>query len=195
MKPRGYEDFVAAMYADYCSGMSIGDVAAKYGRSEHAVRLAFRQRCLTLRPQARKTTKEFLLANIQKTASGCWEWQGCRTREGYGQVARQLAHRLAYSLWSGADVPEGLQVMHSCDNPPCINPDHLRTGSNRDNSLDMVGKGRGCTTLTEEQVRTIRILYVSRHKTYGAQALAKNYGVSESTISGIVNRRRYAWVS
>lgn len=78
--------------------------------------------------------------------SGCWEWSGNLGRDGYGKVTRAnktvRAHRLAYETWVGP-IPEGHVVIHSCDNPPCINPEHLRPGTHQENTHDMLAKGRG----------------------------------------------------
>lgn len=82
------------------------------------------------------------------TESGCWEWGGLRDPDNYGKVSvtggrvQMLAHRAAYEVWVGP-IPDGAVVMHKCDNPPCINPDHLSTGTQLDNIQDMVTKGRG----------------------------------------------------
>lgn len=81
-------------------------------------------------------------------ADGCWEWIGARTAYGYGQawVARPMrtsvmAHRAAWAMERGP-IPPGLLVLHSCDNPPCVNPAHLFLGTQSDNMLDSVSKGR-----------------------------------------------------
>lgn len=87
------------------------------------------------------------MTNIKITDTGCWEYQGARNRDGYGTVGSgirsrsMLAHRKAYKLKFG-EIPKGLCVCHKCDNPPCINPDHLFLGSMKDNMQDMVRKGR-----------------------------------------------------
>jgi hypothetical protein len=76
----------------------------------------------------------------------CWEWIGARGPQGYGmfqvkiRMARR-AHRISYELAHGP-IPEGMQVLHRCDNPPCVNPAHLRLGTARDNTYDMLAKGR-----------------------------------------------------
>ena len=76
----------------------------------------------------------------------CIEWRGGKTSAGYGQIwergkFRQYAHRWAYEKFYGP-IPKGLYVLHSCDNPPCINPKHLRAGTHAENVADMVSRGR-----------------------------------------------------
>ncbi|WP_150671015.1 HNH endonuclease signature motif containing protein [Pandoraea anhela] len=84
--------------------------------------------------------------------SGCWNWIGTKDRVGYGRIKISLgsraffrfssAHRYAYELWIGR-IPEGMNVLHRCDNRACCNPAHLFIGTQRDNMLDMHAKGRG----------------------------------------------------
>src|SRR5256885_74384 len=77
--------------------------------------------------------------------SGCWEWVGSKRELGYGQVRYKgrsaRAHRIAWELTFG-EIPDGRSVLHKCDNPPCINPDHLFLGTQQDNVDDMFRKGR-----------------------------------------------------
>lgn len=83
--------------------------------------------------------------------TGCWEWVCTLNRDGYGMFAMRvlrkgkavLAHRASYSLYK-TFIPEGLLVLHRCDNPCCVNPDHLFLGTSQDNFNDMVAKGRAC---------------------------------------------------
>lgn len=145
--------------------------------------------------------------------AGCWEWTGDRHPFGYGKMIvagrKRLAHRLAWELTHGP-IPEGLQVCHHCDNPPCVRPDHLFLGTPADNSADMWRKGRGSKPpshlgrklsveriqaialrtrkLNPEQVRDIREAVAA-----GATrtALAKRYAVDRTTISNVVKGRHY----
>lgn len=77
---------------------------------------------------------------------GCWEWQGALTTSGYGQLTyrqrRYMAHRRAWEEWHQREIPVGLVVMHLCDNPRCIRPDHLQLGTDADNVHDAIRKGR-----------------------------------------------------
>jgi len=78
--------------------------------------------------------------------SPCWHWQGSLDRHGYGQfktvahTSPLRAHRIAYEVSKG-EIPIGLHVLHSCNNPSCCNPDHLRLGTHADNMADMKAAG------------------------------------------------------
>lgn len=105
------------------------------------------------------------------------------------------AHRVSWEIHYGP-IPEGAVVMHSCDNPPCCNPSHLRLGTQRENLADMREKSRGVTThftgernpaakLTWAQVGSIR----ERHSAgESARSLAREYGINHKTALQIVNR-------
>ena len=83
--------------------------------------------------------------NRVRKEQGCWVWRGRRTRFGYGQFEFRgrtwVAHRLAWTLLRGT-IPDGLCVCHICDNPPCVNPEHLFVTTYQGNSDDMVRKER-----------------------------------------------------
>lgn len=89
--------------------------------------------------------KQKLFASIEKKANGCWEWKKARHRQGYGHFPYKkrlhLAHRISWLLHHGP-IPEGICVLHKCDNPPCCNPDHLFLGTYQTNAIDCVQKGR-----------------------------------------------------
>lgn len=86
-----------------------------------------------------------------KRVSGCWEWIAAKHERGYGyfythpdfsQRKMDYAHRVSIFLYKGIRVGDTLSVLHICDNPCCVNPDHLRIGTHMDNMLDMATKGR-----------------------------------------------------
>ena len=122
----------------------------------------------------------------------CLEWTGTVNNMGYGKLTSEgkswYAHRLAFTLWHGP-IPDGVFVLHHCDNPPCCNPEHLWLGTQTDNMRDCADKGRNRfrSSLNESQVRDIRERYV-----WGmGRDLAFEYGVHPRTISRIV--KRHTW--
>jgi hypothetical protein len=135
--------------------------------------------------------------------SDCWEWQGSRDGKGYGMfrvssTKVRRAHRYAYELFHGA-VPDGTVFLHECDNPPCVNPRHLRIGTRAENNADRDSKGRhvpllgeqhGRHILTEDQVRIIRRAPRQRG---GNIALAKEFGVSVFTVNQVRSSPRLCW--
>ena len=138
------------------------------------------------------------------TDTGCWEWNSSRNSTNYGMVGRNgtgyLAHRLAYETWVGP-IPEGLVIRHKCDNPPCINPDHLETGTRADNIGDMYSRGRqrhlvgasvASSKLTDSDVRMIREQYAGGGVTQ--VALAAKHGVSQHAISQIIRNQTWKHV-
>lgn len=83
------------------------------------------------------------------TSGECWEWTGARNDCGYGvlktcdkQSKMTRAHRFAWEVAHAVEIPEGMFVLHSCDNPPCVRPDHLRLGGYKENIRDMLERGR-----------------------------------------------------
>lgn len=84
-------------------------------------------------------------SNVDRSAEhGCWPWVGRARRVGYGVFGKppRLAHRVSWSLNRGRDIPRGQVIMHLCDNPICVRPEHLRLGTHADNIADKVAKGR-----------------------------------------------------
>lgn len=87
----------------------------------------------------------YFMSRCIQTAKGCLEFQGGKNEKGYGQVMvkgkRWMVHRFVYFMTKGA-IPDGHQVLHGCDNPPCCNPAHLRTGTMSDNAQESADKAR-----------------------------------------------------
>lgn len=131
-------------------------------------------------------------------ADDCWEWAAARYRSGYGKFGIDNtvhpAHRVAWQIVNGP-IPDGLEVCHDCDNPPCVNPAHLFLATHLENMHDRDRKGRHSSgerprgqrhyaaKLTEDAVRHIR-----RCTHADAEWLATHYGVSPNTVLGILYR-------
>ena len=133
----------------------------------------------------------------------CWEWLGKRDREGYG-VFRYLlkeyrAHRVAYGLMmQGGKLPP--VVMHTCDNPACCNPAHLRGGNQSQNMQDKVRKDRqargsnnGRAKLTEKEVKSIKWFLFWNHESWAE--IARRYKVSKSVIRDIDKKKTWKHVN
>lgn len=136
----------------------------------------------------------------------CWLWTASVNGKGYGQMSvggrrgrPHLAHRLSWQMHRGP-IPEGMSVLHRCDNPPCVNPEHLFLGTRADNNNDMRAKGRAApmpnvegekhpmAILTASDVEGVRRMLASGNS---GRSIAALFGVSESTISDI--KRGRSW--
>ena len=134
--------------------------------------------------------------------SGCVEWTGFRNDKGYGRTRvgnrkKMLCHRIAWVMLHGP-IPEDLQVLHDCDNPPCLC--HLHLGTNTDNNREMMERGRfkpapvrigersNFSKLTQDQVQEIRRL----RGTMSQASIGKIFGVRQSTVSLIHSGKNWA---
>lgn len=147
---------------------------------------------------ASRSIQDRFLAKVSKTDT-CWLWQAAvRGKHSYGAFwldgRQQPAHRVMWVLTHGP-IPDGLLVLHRCDVPLCVNPDHLFLGATVDNVRDMTEKGRRASTrgdangnakLTERDVLSIRA------DTRLQRVIAADYGVTQSLVSQL--KRRAAWV-
>lgn len=142
-----------------------------------------------------------------RRGSGCWEWTASTNHAGYGQFllwdsdtgcgTSVLSHRQSWEMAKGP-IPEGQCVLHRCDNPACVRPDHLFLGDRVDNKADQVAKGRqqvGADTGTAK-LREAEVLSI--HSRYSAGDLAKDlaaeFGVHKSTIAAIVRGRSWRYL-
>ena len=132
--------------------------------------------------------------------SGCWLWMGNATKNGYGVIAQNYAHRLSYAMHNGEIG--NLHVLHRCDNPGCVNPKHLFLGTQQDNNADKLKKGRASggsmkgtehhqAKLNDQNVIQIRERY--KHGENQTQ-LAKAFSISQGTVWSIVNRKTWAHI-
>ena len=141
------------------------------------------------------------------TMSDCIEWQGTKDSAGYGKVyipgrGHVGAHRLAWEEANGP-IPDGLWVLHHCDNRPCVNVEHLFLGTHEDNMRDMAAKGRSANNpvvgeahvhakLTEAAVRDIR---ARAERGESTRSIARRYSVNPSTAQRIIDRKKWAHVA
>lgn len=143
----------------------------------------------------------------KKQSQECWEWIAYTHPKGYGQICHngkpKRAHRVSWEIHYG-EIPDGVCVLHRCDNPSCVNPEHLWLGTNLDNMRDMINKGRDVhespqvginhwnSKLDENKVIKIRKLYSTKKCRY--IDLAKMFGVHKVTIGDIVRRTTWTHV-
>lgn len=135
-------------------------------------------------------------AQVDKTPS-CWLWTGWKLNSGYGETTirgrKITAHRLAYT-WAYGQIPKGKLLMHTCDTPLCVRPDHLRIGTDADNRLDAMvklrhqyGEKHAKAILTDALVTEIRALKGKLPQ----REIAARYGVSQSSIGHIMTGRTW----
>lgn len=156
---------------------------------------------MTTKRQPNLFERLFSRAIIQD--SGCWEYDGCRCRDGYGMIWNRGtmigAHRAAYDLCIG-DIPIDMKVLHTCDNPACVNPSHLWLGTDQDNANDKVIKGRqGClrgSQLSHAKLNEIQVIEIKEliAKQYSQREIARMYDVSQGTIAAINQGRLWRHV-
>ncbi|MCP4990745.1 MAG: HNH endonuclease [Colwellia sp.] len=151
-------------------------------------------------PRRYKTPQEALEnRTIPEPNSGCLIWLGSVHRKGYGHIGvngkTEKTHRFAWEQTNGP-IPDGMHVLHYCDNPSCVNPDHLFIGTNADNVADKIKKGRdvyangedhGASKLSKSDVIAIRSDARPRKE------IAANYGVSISQIGRILRREHWVY--
>lgn len=144
---------------------------------------------------------------IPEPNSGCWLWIGGLSKEdGYGSISvdgkDRKAHRVMFELTSSEKIPPGYEVCHRCDNPCCVNPDHLFVGTHIDNMRDRDRKGRrkapkgtnnGFAKLDDAKVRAIRLALVENTKSQGE--IATEFGCDRTTVSLIKLGKRWAHVT
>lgn len=142
-----------------------------------------------------------LKANVfREPRTGCLEHMGTGDKDGYVNIVisgrrRVRAHRLSFELEKGP-IPVGMEVCHSCDNPPCIDVDHLFLGTSQDNKIDSMvkarharGKSVGTNILTEDQALAISMDKRNR------RVIAREYGVKPSHVDGIRTGKCWNWLT
>jgi hypothetical protein len=146
--------------------------------------------------------KRFISKYVKEPATGCWIWTACLSVDGYGAFPfrgkKVGAHRVSYIMNVG-EIPDGLCVLHKCDTPTCVNPEHLFLGTKKDNAHDAMAKGRnvkgvthGGTHLTEQNIREIRSLL--SHGAITQKQIADMYNLHRKTLSCIKTRKSWAHI-
>lgn len=152
-------------------------------------------------------TKKRFFNKVQKT-SRCWLWTASSNRKGYGQFGVKMgrwkikyAHRMSYEFFVGK-IPKGFLVLHKCDVPLCVNPDHLWIGTHMDNCKDKIKKGRmadtkgqknGRAILSEDEVRRMRKMYLTGK--YSQVELGKFFGIKKSMANRVITKVAWKHVS
>jgi hypothetical protein len=154
----------------------------------------------------RGPTIERLMAKVEKTPT-CWLWTASKNNAGYGMIwspeydRKVLAHRFVYEHHHGR-IPDGGLILHSCDNPACVNPDHLRLGDHKENVADMDKRGRRVvgvrrgednaqTTMSDFAVTNIRLYYVNGAS---VSAITSHFGISDAAFRDYVSGRSFAHI-
>ena len=157
--------------------------------------------CLPCSKKVKSTEERFLEKMQRMDHDECWLWVSTKDKDGYGIFkldGRDVkAHRVSWQLSKGS-IPPKFLVLHKCDNPSCVNPNHLFLGTPMDNMQDKIKKGRAVYSrgsqlpqakLLERDVLEIRSIYDKGGMT--RNQLASEYGVSTTNISMIVNFRTW----
>lgn len=144
------------------------------------------------------TPLDMRLARMAVPSGDCLVWRGGTNGKGYGSMIvsgkRVYAHRIAWTLARGP-IPDGMQVLHRCDNRPCINVEHLFLGTALDNQRDAVAKGRNQHGERHAHARlTAADVVAIRASALSMGALAARYGVSKGAIQKIIERRNWRHV-
>lgn len=150
------------------------------------------------RPNRKSRIERFRERYEVDEATGCWNWTGRKNAGGYGVVVWKpfnLIHRYSYATFNG-EIPAGMDVLHRCDNPACVNPEHLWLGNDHDNANDRREKGRGvCRERVHPgksvTVETAQKIHEEAHSGFTCVQLAQKYSISATYVSEI--RLKKTW--
>jgi hypothetical protein len=148
--------------------------------------------------------KERFFAKVEKTPT-CWIWKGAHKAKGYGTIGvgkksmgnrkNAYAHRISWEMANGEKIPDGLFACHKCDNPPCVNPEHIFIGTNSENILDSVAKKRFPIASRHYRARLkdsdVQVIFEMRKSGLKHREIAEKYGVCRELITHVLNRQAY----
>jgi hypothetical protein len=188
-------------------GCTCGRHVSYIRTADHRAAISQRRKGIALRPLAER----FWDKVDKRGEDECWLWTGAFYVQGYGKLYAgrnakgstifYRAHRVSWELANGRSAPDGLYVLHSCDNPPCVNPQHLRVGTGTENIGDRTDRKRGKehrqrgesndnAKLTEEQVRQI-IAELQRLPRRSQASIAAQFGIKQPQVSRIMRRENW----
>jgi hypothetical protein len=162
--------------------------------------------------QTKRNPEERFWEKVKKgEPNECWEFQGAKNPDGYGifyidkqHIRSGGAHRAAWIFSNKTEIPQGLKVLHSCDNPPCCNPAHLSIGTQAENVYDMVAKKRhrcpegvdhAHAKVNEEIVLILRKEYNGKRGNVGnMSSLARRFNITVQNVAAIVKRETWKHV-
>ena len=139
---------------------------------------------------------QYFIDRTITASNGCMIWQKCLNSDGYARVlykgsSNGKVHRIVYELSTGEDIT-GKVIRHSCDEPTCINPDHLLSGSPADNMSDRDARQRhGSAKITHKQVREIRVLA----KYFNINEISLRFGIAGSTVRSLLKGHHWKHVT
>jgi len=162
-----------------------------------------RHKCPNRKPRCPiGTAMDLIREMISQKTTACIEWPYARYNGGYGQVHVPGEHRkrptsvIAWKIVHGYYPPPGMKICHKCDNPPCFNPEHLFMGTDRDNKMDSIMKGR--STKGEEFVHArIKASYIPEILAIprkSSEELAAKFGCSRAAINQVRRGKTWTWV-
>src|SRR5437762_11270099 len=131
------------------------------------------------------------------TLSECWLWNSTTTPKGYGQFKidgrNEYAHRVAWILFNG-QIPSNIDILHSCNNKRCVNPEHLHLGTQSDNTREAYSNGKmfGGRKLTIAEILEIRRLFAECR--LSRSQIATRFGIRPNTVNDIAAKRTWHWV-
>lgn len=157
--------------------------------------------------KALETWESYFLPRTARRGN-CLYWTRGVCGLGYGRAGRIAgevrAHRISWVLWNKSQIPDGMHILHSCDNRACVNPEHLSVGTHTDNMRDMMAKGRHVpapkqfgsenpqAALTEDDAWNIREMV--RVGMFNQIEIARSYGVSPMTVSRLINLKSWTHI-